>query len=222
MEIAFSAVRISTPLVFAALGGLLTYQAGMLNIALDGFMIVAAFTAIGRRTSTGSLELATDRGIRRSSVAARGTDGNVQHPAARQHLHCWYRGHVSRLRADCAAPQRRPRSGRRLHVGRQSRTFNVIRLPYIDQVPVLGDILLSGHTHPRLCRLPPRPGRCVGRSIGPMGAAPQGRGRSRGRGRGRRHQCRLAQVPDHDPLGLFCGLAGAYLSLAYVTLFSSR
>ena len=45
-EIAFSAIRISTPLIFAALGGLLTYQAGILNIALDGFMIVAAFAGI--------------------------------------------------------------------------------------------------------------------------------------------------------------------------------
>ena len=30
-------LRISTPLIYAALGGLLTYQAGILNIALDGF-----------------------------------------------------------------------------------------------------------------------------------------------------------------------------------------
>jgi len=45
-DIVFSAIRISTPLIYAALGGLLTYQAGILNIALDGFMIVAAFAAI--------------------------------------------------------------------------------------------------------------------------------------------------------------------------------
>ena len=38
--------------VVAALGGLLTYQAGMLNIALDGFMIVAAFTECVMPTSS--------------------------------------------------------------------------------------------------------------------------------------------------------------------------
>src|SRR5580693_7823660 len=44
-DLAYSAIRISTPLIYAALGGLLTYQAGILNIALDGFMIVGAFAA---------------------------------------------------------------------------------------------------------------------------------------------------------------------------------
>ena len=58
VEILYSAVRVSTPLVFAAMGGLLTYQAGMLNIALDGFMIAAAFAGIATAYATGSLELA--------------------------------------------------------------------------------------------------------------------------------------------------------------------
>ena len=63
MEIAFSAIRISTPLIFAALGGLLTYQAGILNIDLDGFMIVAAFAAISIAFVTGSLLLGVLAGI---------------------------------------------------------------------------------------------------------------------------------------------------------------
>ena len=46
-DIAFSSIRIATPLTFAALGGLYTFQAGILNIALDGFMIVRGFR--GRR-----------------------------------------------------------------------------------------------------------------------------------------------------------------------------
>ena len=46
-DIAFSSIRIAAPLILAALGGLYTFQAGILNIALDGFMIVEEFEAIG-------------------------------------------------------------------------------------------------------------------------------------------------------------------------------
>ena len=62
-DIAFSAIRISTPLIYAALGGLLTFQAGILNIALDGFMIVAAFTAIAAAYATTSLTIGVLAGI---------------------------------------------------------------------------------------------------------------------------------------------------------------
>ena len=70
MEIAFSAIRISTPLIFAAMGGLLTYQAGILNIALDGFMIVAAFAAICVAFATGNLVLGVAAGIFAAIVLA--------------------------------------------------------------------------------------------------------------------------------------------------------
>src|ERR1700732_509069 len=69
-EILNSAVRISTPLVAAAMGGLLTYQAGMLNIALDGFMIVAAFAAIATAYFTGSLAVAIFGAIAASVLLA--------------------------------------------------------------------------------------------------------------------------------------------------------
>src|SRR5882724_8290110 len=69
-EIAFSAIRISTPLIFAALGGLLTYQAGILNIALDGFMIVGAFASIAVAYATGSLALGILAGVASATVLA--------------------------------------------------------------------------------------------------------------------------------------------------------
>ena len=70
LDILNSAVRISTPLVFAAMGGLLTYQAGMLNIALDGFMIVAAFAGIAVAYFTGSLWLAVLGAVAASALLA--------------------------------------------------------------------------------------------------------------------------------------------------------
>src|SRR6516225_8342100 len=69
-DIAFSAIRISTPIIYAALGGLLTYQAGILNIALDGFMIVAAFAAIAAAYATESLVLGVIAGVVSAMVLA--------------------------------------------------------------------------------------------------------------------------------------------------------
>jgi simple sugar transport system permease protein len=49
-----SAVVIMTPLLFAATGGLYTELAGMLNIALEGLLLIGAFSAIATVYFTGS------------------------------------------------------------------------------------------------------------------------------------------------------------------------
>jgi general nucleoside transport system permease protein len=52
--ILFSTIRLSAPLILAALGGLYSERAGVINIALEGLMLAGAFTAAAVTHFTGS------------------------------------------------------------------------------------------------------------------------------------------------------------------------
>lgn len=214
-----SAVRISTPLIFAAMGGLITYQAGMLNIALDGFMIVAAFAAVTTGYFTGSLFAAVIAALIASMLMA----------ALVALFNIWFRAHifivgtaVTFLSYGLTSLLLKGILGQDgLFTSDRIPTFPTIVIPGVSDVPVLGPIL-SGHT--LLVYLAyisvPIVAWCLyktrwGLRLRVVGEAPEAASAA---------GINVDRVRLSAMLlsGLFCGFAGAYLSLAYVSLFAKQ
>ena len=58
-----SVIRISTPIIFSALGGLVAFTAGVPNMALEGIMNIGAFTGVIVSAYTGSVWIAVLAGV---------------------------------------------------------------------------------------------------------------------------------------------------------------
>lgn len=63
-------IRIATPLIFAALGELITEKAGILNLGVEGTMLMAAFTSFAVTFASGSLWVGLAAGILTGGVMA--------------------------------------------------------------------------------------------------------------------------------------------------------
>ncbi len=218
-DIAFSSIRIATPLVLAGLGGLYTYQAGILNIALDGFMIVGAFAAVGGAYLWESLVVGVLVGV----VASMALAAVLALFNLRFHAHIFIAGiavtflayGLTALLLKSLFDQDGVFSSPRIPV------FPPLRIPGLAEVPVLGP-LLSGHTllvYVAYLAVPAvwwtlyrtRWGLRV-RMIGEAEDAALAAGVN----------VEAVKFQTMVISGLFCGLAGAYLSLGYVSLFAKQ
>lgn len=218
-ELAFSALRISAPLVLASLGGLLTYQAGILNIALDGFMIIAAFAAVAFAYATGSLTVGILAAIVCSMLlAALLVTFNLRFQA-----HIFIAGiAVTFIAYGLTALLLEGVFGQDgMFTSSSIPTFPAIDIPLIEDIPLLGPVI-SGHTllvYVAYLAIPvvywvlykTRWGLRV-RVVGEAEAAAAAAGINVDR----------IKIETMLASGFFCGLAGAYLSLGYVSLFAKQ
>ncbi|HEX4768609.1 MAG TPA: ABC transporter permease [Lichenihabitans sp.] len=218
-DIAFSSIRIATPLIFAALGGLYTFQAGILNIALDGFMIVGAFAAVAAAYATGSLTLGILAGIAASSaLSVLLAVFNLRFRA-----HIFIAGiAVTFLAYGLTALLLKGVLGQDgVFTSARIPVFPALRIPGLVDIPVLGP-LLSGHT--LLVYLAYLSVPAVSWSLY------RTRWGLRVRMIGEAEDAALAAGVNVEAIkfqtmvlsGVFCGLAGAYLSLGYVSLFARQ
>ena len=219
VEVLYSAVRVSTPLVYAAMGGLLTYQAGMLNIALDGFMIVAAFAGIATTFATGSLELALIAAVISSVLLA----ALMATFTFRFKADIFIAGiAVTFLAYGLTALLLKGVLGEDgVFMSSSIPRFSSIVLPFIADIPVLGRIL-SGHTilvYVAYLFIPVIAWALYktrwGLRVRMVGEAPEAAAAAGVKVTSLKFQTMLLS-------GVLCGFGGAYLSLAYVSLFANQ
>ena len=67
-------IAAGTPLVFAALGELVTEKAGVLNLGVEGMMLIGAIAGFATAVTTGNLWLGTVAGM---AAGAAGCDGST-------------------------------------------------------------------------------------------------------------------------------------------------
>ena len=138
-----SAVIISTPLLFAATGGLFTELAGMLNIALEGMLLAGAFAAIAAVSMTGSIAAGICAAITAASILSLLTAFST--------LKLKSNVFIAGLAANLLAGGLSMLMSQRLFSTRgviplhDFAALPVISIPLIRDIPLIGD-LLSGYS----------------------------------------------------------------------------
>ncbi len=210
-------LRTATPILLAGLGGLITQQAGVFNIALEGFMLTGAFAAVALAHLWGNSLLALLAGALISCVMAgvfalavlrfradsiiAGIGINLLASGLTTYLMRVWLGSVGSFTSDRVTG------------------LPTLTLPVIKTLPFLGRVL-SGHTplvYFALILVPVVSFSLYRTSLG-MNLRAVGEHPDAARTAGLRvNAYRTAAILLS---GFFSGLAGAHLSLGYVTLFS--
>ncbi len=209
-------LRFMTPILLSALGGLISEIAGVINIGLEGLMLISAFASIAVGSATGSWVLGTLAGVAASVIICYGMGFfsiklKVDIIIAGFAVNIFGSGFtifmMSRIYG--AAGNYSP-SG--------LKNIPAVNIPFIQQIPVLGK-LLSGHSLMvwialiavifcmlMIYRTP------YGVHLRSVGEAPEA-AKSLGIPVNRIQYSALAWS------GVFAGLAGAYLSMGMTSMF---
>jgi simple sugar transport system permease protein len=132
-----------TPLLYAALGGLFTELAGMLNIALEGLLLTGAFAAITAAYFTGSVALGTLAAVSAAVLLA----AVVALVTLKLKANVFIAGLAANLFAQgiTVVLSYRIFGTRGVVSAANISALKTVILPGIENIPVLGG-LLSGHT----------------------------------------------------------------------------
>lgn len=207
-----AAVQSGTPILYATLGEIFTEKSGVLNLGVEGVMILGALTAFVVALGTGSPVLA---------FVAAGLAGTLA--AALHGVVClWFKGNqvVSGLALAILGSGLADYLGTG-YVGQTAPGFSPVAVPVLSGIPVLGPIFFNHDPLVYLTYLIPpllwlllmrtRPGLCL-RAAGEYPGAATAAG---------------LDVDGHRWWGIlmggfFMGLGGAYLSLAYTHLWTNN
>lgn len=210
-------IRISTPLVLAAMGGLLTFQAGVLNIAMDGFILISAFVAIWIAHVTGSLLLGVAAAVLASVVIAMifgifnlRFKANIFIAGIAFNM---FASGITAVLLEGILGQRGVFASNRIP------PFKVIEIPMFSKIPVLAEIF-NGHTILVWVAFLAVPVVSYALYRTKWGLRVRATGENADAAASVGLNTFNLKMQAIALSGFFCGLAGAYLSLGYVTLFS--
>ena len=139
-ELWSSTITLSIPIAFAALGGVISERAGIINIALEGKMLVGAFAAVAVDAATGSVWLGL-----LAAIVAGGAAGamhawatvylRANHFIAGMAINILAAGVTGFLFNSIYGPTGTPG---------ETASVPVVNIPLIDRIPFVGQIV-SGH-----------------------------------------------------------------------------
>jgi general nucleoside transport system permease protein len=216
-DFAFSVLRVTTPILFASLGALISNRAGIINIGLEGIMLVSAFTGVVVSAYTGSAWI----GLIAAAIGGMLIAGILAYFTLKFKTHIILGGIavnmfasggtvflLSVISGDKGASTSLP-----------SKTLPQINIPLLQDIPLLGPVL-SGHnvlTYISLLAviavyymLKRTPLGLQIRSVGENPQAAQSVGVS------------VVKIQYISLLlsGFFAALGGAYMSMGYLSLFT--